>query len=181
LVPLAFPSCQSCSSCLRFQALLARIKRGSQRLQARLHAARGATKDENGADGLLGAERRLTAGFVPTDWPAGKATTEATTVMNFGPHKPARMPALRPLPRPEGKSIFWPDAMPRAAPQTMKVGRALSGAKRLECVELAPAFCLDGSKSAGKPPHSKRFARRVNPCFIRVSSVARLHFQASDT
>jgi hypothetical protein len=38
--------------------------------------------------------------------------------------------------------------------------------------ELAPAFSREGAKSAGKPPHSKRFAFRPNPCFIRVSSAA---------
>ena len=35
---------------------------------------------------------------------------------------------------------------------------AAVSARRLECVELAPAFGRDGAKSAGKPPHSKRFA-----------------------
>jgi hypothetical protein len=50
--------------------------------------------------------------------------------------------------------------MPHAALQTMKMQWAVAGAKRLECVELAPAFLrLGPSKSAGKPPHSKRFAR----------------------
>jgi len=83
---------------------------GSYAYLVRLHAARGATNDENGGGRQGVAERRLTAGYVATDWPAGKATTEATTVMNFGPHKPARMPALRPLPRPEAKAIFWSGA-----------------------------------------------------------------------
>jgi hypothetical protein len=75
------------------------------------------------------------------------------------------------------RTILRSDNMPRAAPQTMKTEQAAGGAKRLECVELAPAFLrLGPSKSAGKPPHSKRLARRPNPCFIRVSSVAHFHF-----
>jgi len=39
------------------------------------------------------------------------------------------------------------------------VRQAALSAKRLECVELAPAFSPAADKSAGKPPHSKRFAR----------------------
>jgi hypothetical protein len=41
--------------------------------------------------------------------------------------------------------------------EEIRVAKADNGAKRLECVELAPAFRRD--KSSGKPEHSKRFAQ----------------------
>jgi len=44
------------------------------------------------------------------------------------------------------------------APQKLRIRPAVAAAKRLECGSLLPLSFRDGSKSAGKPPHSKRFA-----------------------
>jgi len=67
--------------------------------------------------------------------------------------------------------IFGSDHMPHGAAQAMKMGLATAGAKRLECVELAPAFSRERSKSAGKPPPSKRFARSQSVSILTSASI----------
>jgi len=50
------------------------------------------------------------------------------------------------------KTDFLSDFMPRAAPQTMKMGRPAAGAKRLECGSLLPLSATTGPKA----PASRR-------------------------
>src|SRR5437870_298411 len=87
-----------------------------------------------------------------------------TAILVIGP---TRGPALLPGPVPAGGDCAWAlpmQSMTRSSAAARIFGACLV-AKRLECVELAPAFVAPGCSGAGaSSPHSNRSARLGCDC-----------------